>query len=76
MMSGLVEPKVMLILSWVQVALYGLTAQLGCFKLLKARTQTHPFLPSFFALVCVITLIQLALQIYQVIIESAQNSPD
>lgn len=47
----------MLILNSVQLGLYGLTAILGCIRLVKAYSQPQSFIRLFFAIVAVITAI-------------------
>jgi len=71
-MPSVVDPTVMLILNSVLLALYSLTAILCAVKFVKAQNQPQSFLRIFFSLVCIIILIELALQIYQVVAETNQ----
>lgn len=66
-MPSVVDPNVMLILNSILLALYSLTAILGGVKFTKSQYQPQSFLRIFFGIVCIIILIELALQIYQLI---------
>ena len=66
-MQEVVDENVRRILNYILMALYALILLFGFIRLLLAFIRSRKFLKMFFALVIIITAIELAIQIYQVV---------